>query len=579
MKIKYTIATRFVLIISLVAALYSCSDFLDVPAEEVVTAKNMYRDKNDADAAVKGIYGKFMTLAEQYVVLNELRADLMDVTPNADYYLQQINSHNVSADNPYADPTPFYELINECNDALVNFTKMHNELKLLTEPYNQRYSDIGTLRSFLYLELVTQYGKVPYITKPMESVESMKTLEASAPMLDIPTMVDTLVSFMESLPTLDRYTDPDMRTSIDGYPMNVMFIDKKFFMGDLYLWQNNYLAAASMYKSLMDMDISGASSYDSYKIPRTFDPYNVDKYNSNYYRYYYWDVNSKLNHWPYMFSTKNQDADFYTEWIWVMEFDKVYKPTNPFFKLFSKSQGEYMLKPSESIIDLWNSQVQQNGFMGDFRGNTGSYKAGQDGSQPEITKYTSEFDPLDPFNKEGKFMLQRAALLHLRYSEAANRDGEHKIAYYLINQGMSSYNPIPNGVTDVSMYQRTLKPFPYDFDALSSAVYHQPSMYRGPWYRNTGIRGRVYLESLPIPEGADSLQAIEHMLINEDAREMAFEGNRWGDLVRIALRENDPSILADRVYEKLKKDNHPEAEAVKQKLMNPENWFLPLPTK
>ena len=97
-----------------------------------MTAKNMYRDKNDADAAVKGIYGKFMTLAEQYVVLNELRADLMDVTPNADYYLQQINSHNVSAGNPYADPTPFYELINECNDALVNFTKMHQELKLLT---------------------------------------------------------------------------------------------------------------------------------------------------------------------------------------------------------------------------------------------------------------------------------------------------------------------------------------------------------------------------------------------------------------------------------------------------------------
>ena len=122
-----------------------------------------------------------------------------------------------------------------------------------------------------------------------------------------------------------------------------------------------------------------------------------------------------------------------------------------------------MLKPSGSIVDMWNDQVEQNGFMGDFRGNTGSYITRENDNEPEITKYTAEFNPLDPFNKSGKFMLQRAAMLHLRYSEAANRDGEHKIAYYLINQGMSSYNPIPDNVQDVSMYQRTLKPFPYDF--------------------------------------------------------------------------------------------------------------------
>ena len=64
----------------------SCDDFLDVNPEEVITPEQHFKDKDDADAAIDGIYGKFMELAPQYVILNELRSDLMDITYNADYY-------------------------------------------------------------------------------------------------------------------------------------------------------------------------------------------------------------------------------------------------------------------------------------------------------------------------------------------------------------------------------------------------------------------------------------------------------------------------------------------------------------
>ena len=46
---------------------------------------------------------------------------------------------------------------------------------------------------------------------------------------------------------------------------------------------------------------------------------------------------------------------------------------------------------------------------------------------------------------------------------------------------------------------------------------------------------------------ADSLIQIENGLINEGALENAFEGTRWPDLLRIALRRNDPSFIADKV--------------------------------
>jgi hypothetical protein len=74
---------------------------------------------------------------------------------------------------------------------------------------------------------------------------------------------------------------------------------------------------------------------------------------------------------------------------------------------------------------------------------------------------------------------------------------------------------------------------------------------------------------------SDSLMTIETALIKETALEDGFEGTRWADLLRVALRRNDPAFIADKVYDKLRKDNVPGADAVRAKLMDKSNWYLP----
>ena len=69
---------------------------------------------------------------------------------------------------------------------------------------------------------------------------------------------------------------------------------------------------------------------------------------------------------------------------------------------------------------------------------------------------------------------------------------------------------------------------------------------------------------------------IESAIIKEGALENAFEGTRWADLLRISLRRNDPSIIADRVYNKLIKSgiSSGAASAARAKLMS-RDYYLP----
>ena len=557
-------------ILLLVLVLSSCSDLLDIKPKNVVAEDKHYQNIYDADAAVRGIYGKLINIADEYVVLNELRADLMDVTENADYTLREINLHTATSENPYANPQKFYSIINDCNDALESFDKMLEELKISREAYNQRYSDIASVRSWLYLQLVIHYGKIPYITIPIDQVEDLQLLKDSVfPILDIEAMVDTLISFMESLPYHDLYTDESMRTTIDGFNTKIMFIDKEYFLGELYLWQGNYTNAASYFKDVLERPI-GQDYYNSYKIRGDY--FSDDYYNSRYERHYENDVYSVVNNWPKMFSDL-QNTSYYNEWIWVLYFSEYYAPENPFIRLFALNGGDYLLKPSQLAIDNWANGVKKNGFSGDFRGENSSYL--MEGDYPVINKYTADYNPiLTPFNKSGKWFLWRAAGLHLKISEAANRDGHSKLAFALMNLGIQATYHV-DSIETFYTQERTNLAYPYNFDGRSTDTDEVPPGLRELYHRNIGIRDRVFMQAHQYPDGVDSLVFTEDLVLDEAALELAYEGNRWGDLVRVAIRRNDPSILADRIYGKLSKAGYPEAEAVRAKLMDRENWFIP----
>ncbi len=129
----------------------------------------------------------------------------------------------------------------------------------------------------MYLQLGIQFGNIPYITDPIETVDDLATLQ-SYEKLSLSTLISTLIDEMVDIPFMDTFTDDELTSDDDS----VFFINKYCLLGDLYLWDNQYTNAAIEYKTLMTLE--GSSEYDKYKIIWS-DVTDHDDLNFGYTRY------------------------------------------------------------------------------------------------------------------------------------------------------------------------------------------------------------------------------------------------------------------------------------------------------
>lgn len=571
---------------SIIAAA-SCKKSLTEKPEDQVDVTNHYQNVFDANAAVIGIYGQFMGLADRYIVLNELRADLVSPTVNADIYLKQINEHSETADNPWADPRPWYRVIMSCNDAMYHFDDMYKTGKLKQNDYQQRYSDIGTLRCWLYLQLGIHFGTIPYVTDPISSIDDLKDTN-KFPRITLDQLIPKLAAFMNDPNRyLEQYSTNDpitasaassLNTTVDGYPTALFFINKYCFLGDINLWAGNYNLASKAYRYWADYGTrygySDASfqRYEYFKV--CYDAFNISYTNNSEDQL----VDGQASGYRELFANPTNSTNLGAELQWRLPFNNSFQPKNPFVDLFSNQGGRYQLTVSKALMDNFNSQIQVNGFPYDARMKVAVRTIN---GQPVIAKQlyyylnSTNFLPINALQQPGYWLLYRTSALQQHFAESALNDGQNKVAYALHNVGIKNmFNPYapsaPPSSYDVTNTEQTFLPPPYDFDARGGG----PQNYHTTWYREVGTRTRANL--MPLDTSYISKKVLlEDAIIDDNARELCFEGYRWGDLVRIARRRNDPSFLANKVYQKLVKEGNPAAGAVQAKLMNQSGWFMP----
>lgn len=235
--------------LSLVAGITttSCEDMLTVD-----TGDKSYVNANDTLYSYLGIMKCMQDVAERQVILGELRGDLVSSTQYATDTLYAISHFENPADGSCSmlQVSDYYNIINNCNFYIANAdtSAVKSNIKYMLPEYAQVHS----IRAWAYLQLVKNYGSVPYITEPISNLGIIKEFDYSANLVNKDNLVDKLLE--EGLADFIDTNYPSYGSWNNGFTdisSRLCYIPVRLVLGDLYLLRGNgeadYRAAAKYY--------------------------------------------------------------------------------------------------------------------------------------------------------------------------------------------------------------------------------------------------------------------------------------------------------------------------------------------
>jgi starch-binding outer membrane protein, SusD/RagB family len=532
--------------------LTSCDGLLKVDSSRYVFEDEYgMKSTNDSLYAMFGVFTQLEKLADEYVLLGELRGDLMDVTPTSNPWLKEINDFDVTAENPYADKKQYYAVINNCNYIIKNI-----DTTIVKKNEKVMYKVLAAtkaIRAWTYMQLALNYKTVVYYKDPILSLEDAnKTYQT----MEFNQLADSLI--MDIAPYKD-YAKPSFG-SLYSARISDQFFPIRFLLGDLYLWTGRYEQAANEYHDLMFIN-----RYTIHSIPPTnTTPGDVFKS--------YWDVtNGVFNgygylNWTRCFSVGSTEIitniaasnEFGNEFM-VDSLAKDYQITASKFAITNWDSQRYM---HSATLDTLADLRKIESVLADFTTGSNFYS----GRNPTVfTKnYLAKLYFMNTNRLVNKrIMPYRVGLLYLRYAEAVNRLGKVHLAMAVLKYGLTPANLLNPNIVPTS--------------ELDSIIPNYMNFTDSRFVDNIAIRARTLgkpeLDGMyVIPASLDSVAKINYMedlICNELALETAFEGNRFHDLMRFAIRRDDTNYLAAKVAAK-----HPNNPNILNTLQNRDNWYL-----
>ena len=567
-------------------AFVSCKDMLEIDSNIYLNTDNHRLDSaNDSLYSVVGILKQLQQLGDRYIVLGELRGDLMEVTKNADMHLQAVANFTATTDNPYVSTKEYYAIINNCNYYL-----QHIDTTIISagkKAMKGEYAVVKTIRAWTYMQLVLNFGKAVYLTEPILTIDDMNK---NYPVMEPQDLIFKL------LPDVLECMDLAVYPNYGGALSRIYFIPAPVLAGDMLLWMGSYtknpmfyeLAANIYYRFIVASKYTGAGFYRN-------------TYRNN-------EFNALGNgSWCDVFMISSGEAissiAYDTNPSVTLVWPKIMRLT---YEKSTETAFEYMLKPSKAAIDLWKNETyvhyteEKELFYtkGDLRGEC---KSSASSSIPLGSYYyhVTDGDSLPVIAKFGYSIknsishyrpyvhLFRAGKLFLRYAEALNGLEKPSLAFAVLKHGLNrevlgdtvGRNRIINpdeirpeipvycDFTD-QMYSVDNQQHPHGIHTRGSGYVNRDTAYYA-FKKETLDNQDYYGFPASLATKQDSILFVDAMICKELGLETAFEGNRFHDLMRFSIRRDDQEFLAKWVGRR--------DPALVGKLMNRDKWYLPSP--
>lgn len=253
---KKSIIGLFVSLLGLGMTTTSCEDML-TPDMDLYTEGFSGRDTVNF---YYGILSNVQDMIENNVLLGDLRSDLVDTTSYVSDTVASISNFEKveDGDNGLLKRAAYYNVINQCNFYIAKADTMAKKNNL----YYMRceYAQVQMVRAWTYMQLVQNYGEVPFITKPVDNANTGWEKNPEDGFVNVDNLLEKLMH--AGLMQAYNYSKQGTPAYIDITNGAMSVSPKKFVfqpdlvMADLYLMrgdnQQDYETAAQYYYNFIE---------------------------------------------------------------------------------------------------------------------------------------------------------------------------------------------------------------------------------------------------------------------------------------------------------------------------------------
>ena len=602
-----TLITVCLLCCNIVAALTSCDDFFKQESDDVLYADQEHLNNAvDTIYSVTGILNKLQALADRTVLLGEVRADLVSLTNEANSDLRDLASFSANDSNRYNAPSDYYAVINNCNYFIA-----HADTALRTNRneavFMKEYAAVKAIRAWTYLQLVLNYGSVPFITEPLLSKTEAEEAERAS-RADLQAVCSYFINDLANIP--ERYnTELPGYRAIRGVESRLMFFPLSIVRGDLYLWRASVTGSKEDYRQ-------AALNYYKYISER-------NGMNSAYpttLAYIMWMPGSStwLSRTISNMSSSNESIAANAEIITLIAGDSIraegnYSELRNLFNSREENDYKFSIKPSTRISEISEAQQYCHPSLdgtsviyapkGLTEHQSGDLRLSWNWSEgyriDRLSGERLETQSIDKFSSRNVHIYRRT-MVYLRMAEALNMAGYPKMAFSILAEGLDNdliqNDIIPYYMTETDKSDSTfLARFDFprtryqvadvtDFTGRGGGSSQHNMM--GIHSRGSGFTplNEYYVlpnDTLETDDAkrkqlvAEQQAFVDSLILNESALEFAFEGTRYYDVMRYALRQQNPGqVMASIIGARQGDANRSSMAAIVSKLADQRNWYL-----
>lgn len=444
-----------------------------------------------------GILRNVQDMVEQNELLGDLRSDLVTSTKYSSDSVSNIINYSgqyIDGENQLLNRAAYYKVINQCNFYLakVDTTAQKNQIKYM----KREFAQVLNIRAWAYLQLVQTYGRVPFITKPVDNADTgwEKNPEQWA---DADNLLDLLKNDLRTANGIEYATSygyPDYGDFETGNS-NFKVSSKKLrfysdlILGDLYLLHSqnrqDYVEAAKSYYKFLSRPQNS-----TYNVGGNFASFSRSQLSTGAYRYF-GSISSWVNAGLGATSLTNENLTIIPSAA-NSEFGKVLTRTVQIYGFDPSSSNttssdvnggnvstsgqvsvsvnyrSRQVAPSNAYVNLCKSQSYQQSTISGTTATNVTYFTGagdarlwatapiivtkEGGNNEEDNRYIVKSAPITEVSAgciahTGSFKhyrsIYRVRQVWLRYAEAINRAGYPRLAFAVLRDGLN-YQTLPS---------------------------------------------------------------------------------------------------------------------------------------